>query len=265
MRCIPNKRLLEFAESESSRLKKEKDEDEFRILELEEQVKRLLDFEASSDDSDSDNYVSKARYGRLLRQSRAQKRRADRFEGENKNLNKEISRLKSEGPVPSIVSDQEHDDTSESSRQGFQSVHEVVKHAGQNLGGLRFLSSSLDTAKSNYTIDYDDRADEFYKMFEVLETCANLRAKGSLGVGVAEWLEGHGVKYSDESEDTKRRPDCIDARTFFDPKCGKSVEMMHHVKMFRNAIRIHLEWEKDEEKWLIGYIGEHLPTSSDLH
>ena len=149
--------------------------------------------------------------------------------------------------------------------QAFSTILGCVEHAAQNLPHLRFLRpSALETAQSNYTRQYNARATQIYDTFEVLNECARQRSQpAGLGKPVVQWLKENRVEYSDESELTMR--EYSKERTFFDSKKDKDIIMPHHIKMFRNAIRIHLRWDAAEKKFLIGYIGEHLPTSQDPH
>ena len=147
----------------------------------------------------------------------------------------------------------------------FSSIHACAEHAAQNLPHLRFLSDALDTAQSDYTRQYDTRAAKIYETFEVLNECGRQRTQpDSLqGKGVEQWLKENGVEYSDESETTMHR--YSKERTFFDSIKGEYIPMPHHIKMLHNAIRIHLRWDADEKKFLVGHIGEHLPTAQDSH
>ena len=57
-----------------------------------------------------------------------------------------------------------------------------------------------------------------------------------------------------------------DDRQFFDPEQRCRVEMQEHIKLGggvgeNNQLRIHIIWQEDESKWLIGYIGRHLRTA----
>lgn len=149
--------------------------------------------------------------------------------------------------------------------QAFSTILRCVEYADQNLPHLRFLlPSAHETAQSNYTRQYNARATQIYETFEVLNECGRQRTQpGGLGKNVELWLKENRVEYSDESESTMR--EYSKERTFFDSIKGEHIPMPHHIKMFHNDIRIHLRWDADEEKFLIGYIGEHLPTAQDPH
>lgn len=149
--------------------------------------------------------------------------------------------------------------------QAFSTILGCVEHAAQNLTHLRFLiPSARETAQSNYTRQYNARATHVYETFEVLNECGRQRTQpGGLGKNVQLWLKENRVEYSDESESTMR--EYSKERTFFDSIKGEHIPMPHHIKMLHNDIRIHLRWDADEKKFLIGYIGDHLPTAQDPH
>lgn len=258
------KQLLEVSENENSRLNKELEEKDFAILELEEQLKQLQDDDATAeDDGEGESFVSRGRYEKVLNQAKGHKYRADKAEDENRILQEQLQNLQDAGQRP--ASDKSRLEVRARSKQTLSSVAEAVQNAEEKMKGLRFLPNAVVTAKSNYTKNHDDKALAFYRTFGVLNECASLRAKGPLDQTTTKWLASRNVKFSDESEDTKRRPHCTKARTFDDPESGLSILMTHHVKLLNNDIRIHLWWEDTENKWLIGHIGEHLPTSSDPH
>ena len=261
------KELLELAESENARLKGELDNRAYRILELEEQVDDLKEITASlPDDSDAEEneeFVKKAKYDAALKQVNGFKYKADRAESELLQIKRQMQ-IQQEA-AQKTASGSKRSSKRARRRKPLTSVIQAVEKAEENLKGLRFLQNAVVTAKSNYTKNFDDRAEAFSTVFNVLDECAIRQSTGSLGATAVKWFESRSIDYSDESEDTKRRPDCIKARTFYDPECGSDVVMTHHIKLFRNDIRIHLLWEQSESRWLIGHIGEHLPTSNDPH
>ena len=142
----------------------------------------------------------------------------------------------------------------------FSTIHACAEHAAQNLPHLRFLPNALVTAQSPYTRQHDKYANRIYTTFEVLNECGRQRTQpGGLGKNVELWLKENREEYSDESEPTKRK--YRNERTFPDPVKGKDIFMPHHIKLIGNDIRIHLIWDGDENKWLIGYIDRHLRTA----
>ena len=147
------------------------------------------------------------------------------------------------------------------------SVPEAVNQA-QTLPGLRFLPNAIETANSPYTLQFDHRANTFYRSFQALSQCAAARAQGPLGMPAADWIKRQGIEYApNESDETmhRNRGRLAGERAFYDPKTSRAVPMPAHLKLFGPQIRIHLSWSDPESAWLIGYIGEHLPTASDPH
>ena len=230
--------------------------------ELVDEVLNMLESESDEflDDAGS---VRITRYDAAIRFARAQMNKAVRIEEDNKQLKDRLA-LAERRLLSSAGSDELEGDSNvdTSVTDGFVSVLEVVKYAAENLKELRFLSSAFDTAKSEYTRGYDKHASKIYDTLVVLDDCAKKRSRG-LGTSIEKWFSNRSVDFSDESISTKRR--YSGERTFRDDKNERDVEMMRHIKLLNNDIRIHVRWEKDEGKWLIGYIGEHLPTSSDPH
>ena len=147
------------------------------------------------------------------------------------------------------------------------SIPEAVNQA-QTLPGLRFLPNATETANSPYTRQFDRNADTFHRAFQALSQCAAARAQGPLGMPTADWLKQRGVEYAPgESEATmhRNRGRLADERAFHDPKTDQHIPMPAHLKLLGTQIRIHLSWSDPDSAWLIGYIGEHLPTASDPH
>ena len=212
---------------------------------------------------DNAGFVRSARFDAAIRVAKAQRNRADRLEEDKKQLKQQLALLE-RGALPVAYSDELEGDSSvdTSATDGFVSVLEAVQHADKALNGLRFLPNAFDTAKSEYTREFDGQASKMYDALLILNECAEKRSKG-LGTSIEKWFSSRGVDFSDESISTKRR--YSRGRTFLDDKNDHDVVMMRHIKLLHNDIRIHVHWEKSENKWLIGYIGEHLPTSSDPH
>ena len=261
------KQLLEISEADKSRLEMEKEEIEFRNLELESRIadleKQLKDFDTPGPDDSGG--ASKRRYELVLKRAQGARYRADTLAAENKKLNYELNRLRKEGAVhhPFALDDVTPDVSGQSPR--FPSVAEAVAYVDSNFIRIRFLPNALETSASEYTRNFDHRVDDIYGAFEALESCGKVRTGSGLGIPVQEWLMRRSIDYSDESESTKQIPRCRRERTFFDPESERDIVMTNHIKLFRNELRIHLHWEQDEGRWLVGYIGEHLSTSSDPH
>ena len=261
------KQLLEISEADKSRLEKEKEEIEFCNLELESRIddleKQLKDFDSSG--SGGGGGVSKRRHEMVLQRAQGARYRADKLAAENKRLNDELDRFREGAAVhhPFALDDDVPEVSGESPK--CSSVAEAIAHANSDFNHIRCLPNAFETAKSEYTRNFDGRVDDIYGAFETLESCGKVRMDSGLGIPVQEWLMRRSIDYSDESERMKQIPRCRRERTFPDPDNDRDILMTHHIKMFRNELRIHLHWEQDEGSWLIGYIGEHLSTSSDPH
>ena len=208
--------------------------------------------------------VSKGRYDALLTVARAQRNKADKLVLENERLRESIDQLRAgeiqygDLPLEEQIIDESYDLS-----PSFQSVLEVVEFASENLDGLRFLPDAFKTAGSNYTSGYDKHASVIFDAIKVLNECAEKRSKGGLGMSLKQWFSDRSVEFSDESKSTKRK--LADKRRFEDDESDEHILMTQHVKLLQNDIRIHVKWDKPNSKYLIGHIGEHLPTSNDPH
>ena len=219
--------------------------------------------EAFYDSADVENYKTSEMRGLVIGAVKRVNHRANRLELENGLLRAEISELRAKASPPAAKPALPNNGNA-STKQEFSSIHECAEYADENLPHLRFLPNALETARSPYTRQYDKYANRIYTTFEVLNECGRQRTQpGGLGKNVELWLKENRVEYSDESESTMR--EYSKERTFFDSIKGEHIPMPHHIKMLHNDIRIHLSWDADEEKFLIGYIGEHLPTAQDRH
>ena len=146
------------------------------------------------------------------------------------------------------------------------SVLEVVERAGRELAGLRFLETSIVSARAVTKGGSFTRTDDLYGLFEAMSKCAERRSVGGLGMGLEDWFSHRGVDYSRrESETTEARHGA--ARVFTDELTGKSVRMPAHFKLRDGGfqLRVHVGWDSDANNWLVGHVGEHLPTASDPH
>lgn len=145
----------------------------------------------------------------------------------------------------------------------FDSIIEVVEESKDRFDRLRFFSRAVELAKAS---DFP-RSDELYTAFQVLNECAHERiSNDTLAKDVKEWLGERGLDYAaGESPTTMGKYG--NKRTFFDDEKKRKIEMQAHIKLGggpgqRNTLRVHVCWDEDENKWLIGYIGRHLPTAT---
>ncbi len=207
-------------------------------------------------DTDYEDSVPRMRYDYLMKNAKALNNR-------NKALVEEIKQYSS-SPIDQLP-DPPSPDPSDTPEPMSCGVLEVVQRADRELGGLRFFPSAFESAKS-VTKSQFRRTDELYKTFYEMEECARKRSTG-LGKNPAQWFRDRGVDYSPkESEQTWAR--YKEDRTFRDDDSGDFVYMEEHFKLRgenRFMLRIHVSWNKKESRWLVGYVGEHLPTSRDPH
>ncbi len=145
--------------------------------------------------------------------------------------------------------------------QSFESVEDAVISAEQRFDKLRFLRSAFDSADG-----YPYRnPGEVYKALSLLQQVAAARIEGPLGMSIENWLEERGCDYAPrESQPTMQ--EFGERRRFRDGR--QYVEMQEHIKIGRGTsnkqhyIRIHFCWEDEARQYLVGHVGEHLPTVS---
>ncbi len=193
------------------------------------------------------------------RQDAEQRHRITTLESEIEILRKTVEQLnvtlsyqEAEDPEPDV---QDADPEPE-----FSSVYDVVNYAEEKLPGIRFFSLARERAKGSQFQRYN----EVYEAFLALNECAAERSQDSLRKSVKEWLSDRGIDYSPhESKSTMGKYG--DKRMFHDEITKDRVEMQEHVKLGgglgeHNQLRIHMKWEPEEGRWLVGYIGRHLKT-----
>ena len=237
-----------------------------RMTKLEEANPTAKDFhellellEAFYDSADVENYKTSEMRDLVIGAVKRVNYRANRLELDNNHLRAENSELRAQ-VFPSAAKSAPPREEDTSTKPRFFTIQACAEHAAQNLPHLRFLPNAHKTAGSGYTRQHDDNANRIYTTFGVLNECGRQRTQpGGLGKNVELWLKENREEYSDESEPTKRA--YRNERTFFDPDKDDYIFMPHHIKLIGNKIRIHLTWDIDENKWLIGYIGRHLRTS----
>ena len=176
----------------------------------------------------------------------------DQLRHEREQLNIALSYQETDDPEPPEEVDEPPPE--------FNSVFDVVRHAKENLTGIRFFSNAEQLAKGSQF----GRCNDVFEVFQALDDCATERNRGPLLKDVHEWLSDRGIAYSPrESQSTMGKYG--NKRQFHDEIAKVRVEMQEHVKLGggrgeQNQLRIHMKWEPEEQKWLIGYIGRHLQT-----
>lgn len=150
-------------------------------------------------------------------------------------------------------------DDSDELPPAFGSVCDVVEYDKATMDRLRFFPNAVKTACDSQF----QRPDDVHDALRALNECAEERISGSLGMDVGDWLKGKGIDYAPHESETAMGKHG-DERTFRDDARKIGVQMPAHIKLGGNQLRIHLIWGEDagcaEQKWLIGYIGKHLPT-----
>lgn len=217
----------------------------------------------NTDPIDAGNSVRTGLFDAAIKVARAQKNRGDKFALENGHLRQQIAQLEKKlnqsVPIPVELVKEPDDDA----KPRFASVHAMVECAAGELTHLRFVPKAFETAESAYTKGFDNRADTIFRALETLNECARqrVRPESLQGKNEQQWLAENGVTYSDESEGVKRQ--FWRDRLFYDPDISDDRLMTHHIKMFGDEIRIHVCWSRDEGRFLVGHIGEHLRTVRD--
>ena len=185
-------------------------------------------------------------------------RQNNELRAQNEDLQARVEQL----TVALRYSDSDSEETQEADElpPEFKALYEAVEHSTQEFDNLRFFSNAEQLAKASTF----PRPSEVYDAFNTLNDCAIERMNGSLGKGVKEWLKERGIDYSPrESDSTMGKYG--EQRLFYDQDKRRRIEMQSHLKLGgglgeHNQLRVHVSWDEDENKWLIGYIGRHLRT-----
>ena len=212
---------------------------------LEDLVDTLAEYETQRDEHD--------------RQIAERDRQIDDLRIENQELHDQIDQLN----LALSYQDSESIELEEDEQPPeFESVYDVVEYARDKFDRLRFFSRAVQLARASVF----PRPDEVYRAFQVLSECADERVSDTLAKDVKEWLRDRGLDYApSESKTTMGKHG--DERRFFDDEKKRRVEMQAHIKLGggpgqRNTLRVHIYWDEEESKWLVGYIGRHLPTAT---
>ena len=220
----------------------------------------LLTDEEFTDTTDSG--ISPQRYNALVNVAKSFKNKAERLANEIKQLNEgkgssEEESLSSETePICST------EPASDDEKPEFTNILEVVQWADRELDGLRFFQEAFESAKPVAKSGQFKRTDKLLHVFEVMNECAKQRRSGSIG-RLTQWFKDRLVTYArKESESTNEQHP--GSRTIRD------LNMEEHFKLRddsggRFELRIHVFWDEQEYQWLIGHVGEHMPTPTDPH
>ena len=100
-------------------------------------------------------------------------------------------------------------------------------------------------------------ARQFYGVLQSLNDCG----EGRISMGdltEEEWMVQKEIKFAGR-ESRQTMDQYGEYRNFRDDN-GLEVQMQPHIRV--GKLRMHLRWSEEEERWLVGYFGEHLPTVS---
>ena len=219
--------------------------------------------------------ISVGRYNARGRVARVYRNMADLLKEENRQLKVEIENLERSQresapiqPAPQILESESPPEVLAAlpePEEANEGVLQVVERARAELTGLRFFGSAMDSAREATRGGRYRTTDELFKVFKWMSTCAEKREAG-LGISLEDWFSLRGINYSKhESETTTAQHG--NARRFKDDVSGRHVSMPAHFRLRDNGfhLRVHVSWKKKENTWLVGHVGEHLPTSSDPH
>ena len=195
------------------------------------------------------------------RQNDEVRRRNNELENETQHLRAQVEQLNIALSYQDLEDAQPEDEASDSPLE-FNSIYDVVEHTQKQIDGIRFFSNAEQMAKGSQF----PRPYEVYEAFKALDACAAERVQDSLGKSVQEWLSDKNIDYASRESDTTMGK-YGDKRVFYDNVNKRRTKMPAHIKLGgglgeSKQLRIHLTWDEDEKKWLIGYIGKHLPTAS---
>ena len=139
----------------------------------------------------------------------------------------------------------------------FDKVEDAVVSAEQDFDRLKFLDSAFKSVD-----DYPfQRPQEVYDALSLLNEVAALRLNGPVGKSIEDWMQEHGCDYAPrESEATMNQ--YRDTRQFGGYEMQEHIKIGGHNRNQQHYIRIHFCWESESAQYIIGHVGEHLPTVS---
>ncbi len=139
----------------------------------------------------------------------------------------------------------------------INNVGDAVVAADQYFDKLRFLDSAFDSA-DGYPFQHPH---EVYEAFELLQQLALARNPGPLGMSVESWMQERGCDYAPHQGKTAMNK-------YGDKFIFHGIEMQEHIKIGSGTanknfyIRIHFAWFEKEKEYVVGHVGEHLPTAN---
>ena len=138
---------------------------------------------------------------------------------------------------------------------GVSSIQDVVK-AVKDWRFVRIFDRVAGSCK-NMSVP---QAKEFFNVLSELNRCGANRPMGALGTSEEAWMHQQGITNYVGGETAATTRQFGSVRWFPDDN-GSEVEMPCHLKVGRKR-RVHVKWSDEEHRWLVGYYGIHLPTTS---
>jgi len=105
-----------------------------------------------------------------------------------------------------------------------------------------------------------DNVQKFYGQMLELDRVGAIRRGRVLGMSEEDWMSSQGVTNFAGGETAATMRQFGPLRRFVDDD-GSEIEMPCHIKIGRKW-RIHIRWSDEEGRWLVGYFGKHLRTST---
>ena len=139
--------------------------------------------------------------------------------------------------------------------QGVGNVYEAIESAAQRFEYLWFLTSAYKSAEG-YPFQ---RPGKVYDAFEALQELALARSEGRLDKSVEAWMKDRGCDYTvHEGKATMNKHG--DTRQFGGYEMQEHIKIGSHTSNQQHYIRIHFAWQEESQQYVIGHVGEHLPT-----
>ena len=139
----------------------------------------------------------------------------------------------------------------------FDRAEDAVMYADQHFDKLRFLNSAFESADG---YPYQN-PHEVYDAFSLLQQLAIARGQGSLGMNPEDWMRERGC-------DCSSRESRATMQMYGDQRWFGGYEMQEHIKIGKGTsnkhhyIRIHFAWQEESQQYVVGHVGEHLPTAT---
>ena len=101
-------------------------------------------------------------------------------------------------------------------------------------------------------------ARSFYDVLQALNDCGEERM-GIEDLSEEEWMVQRRIKFA--GKESGPTMDQFGYERMFRDDDGTEVEMQPHIRV--GPLRVHLRWNRDERRWVVGYYGPHLRISGE--